>query len=180
MSEGISSANLIFIKFEGDKVHEKIKAGNTKRFGSESDKYITCHSVQPLSGPLTLEESQRAGIAMHGYSLDIIIKCRSDDQHSIATSLEPAFELMCNDRVKADKLRVVHGRNISADKGASTEKDDSYGDVLFMSVTSLGDDFISLRVIANSKEKSITKIVDGKVGEVEKFVFESADTLASG
>lgn len=166
---------LLYIHFEGDNVHEAIKEGNTKRFGSDSEKYIAVLRVDV--GGLTSMSSSYAGAVAHGYPIAIVLDTRTDDIYQTATSLKSAFEIMCDKRVRADKMLVRYGKKASVDEAVSDEVSDDYFDVVFVGMQPDGRDLVHLTLMANAKKNGTAAIKDGVVGEAENHVFDAGDSL---
>lgn len=166
---------LLYIHFEGDNVHEAIKEGNTKRFGSDSEKYIAVLRVDV--GGLTSMSSSYAGAVAHGYPIAIVLDTRTDDIYQTATSLKSAFEIMCDKRVRADKMLVRYGKKASVDEAVSDEVSDDYFDVVFVGMQPDGRDHVHLTLMANAKKNGTAAIKDGVVGEAENHVFDAGDSL---
>lgn len=166
---------LIYIHFEGTNVHDAIKEGNTKRFGSGSEKYIAVQDVQV--GGLTSMSSNYAGAVAHGYPITIVLDTRTDDMYKIATSLKSAFEIMCDKRVRADRMLVRYGKKASVDEAVSDEVSDDYFDVVFVNMQPFGRDGVQLTLMANAKKNGTAAIKDGIVGEAENHVFDAGDSL---
>ncbi|MCU6244128.1 hypothetical protein [Enterobacter asburiae] len=170
-----TQGELLYIHFVGDKLHEAITKGNTKRIGTDSEKYIAVKEIQV--GGLTSMSSSYAGAVAHGYPISIMLDTRSDDMYKTATSLKSAFEIMCDKRVRANEMWVRYGKKASVDESVSDEVSDDYFDVVFVGMQPYGRDNVQLTLMANAKKNGTAAIKDGVVGEAENHVFDAGDSL---